>query len=34
MDLVFLSLLAGLVAGTLGLVALCDRLMNVSGRTR
>lgn len=27
MDLVFLALLAGLVGGTLGLVALCDRLM-------
>ena len=32
LDLAFLALLAGLVAGTLGLVALCDRLMN--GRPR
>jgi hypothetical protein len=28
MDLVFVVLLAGLVAATLALVALCDRLMN------
>jgi hypothetical protein len=28
MDVVFLALLAGLVAGTLGLVVLCDRLMH------
>jgi hypothetical protein len=28
MDVVFLALLAALVAGTLGLVVLCDRLMS------
>jgi hypothetical protein len=28
MDIAFLALLAGLVGGTVGLVALCDRLMD------
>jgi hypothetical protein len=32
MDVVFVALLGGLVAGTLGLVALCDRLMNGTPR--
>ena len=34
MDLAYLALLAALVAGTLGLVVLCDRLAAGTGRQR